>query len=104
MKIGNNLRMFLWLTLLTGLLYPLIITGIAGLLMPRKAAGDFIVLKGKTVGSSLIGQKFESEKYFWGRPSAIDYNPLPSRGSNLGPTSAVLKKAVAERREKFQGK
>lgn len=101
-KFWNNVRMFLWMTLLTGILYPLLITAIAQLTMKHKADGDFIASKNKIVGAMLIGQKFESDKYFWGRPSAIDYNPIPSGGSNLGPTSAALKKAVEERKAKIQ--
>lgn len=99
-KIGKNVRMFLWMTLLTGIIYPLLITAIAQLTMNGKADGDFVIIKDQKVGALLIAQKFESDKYFWGRPSAIDYNPLPSGGSNLGPTSADLKKVVAERKEK----
>jgi K+-transporting ATPase ATPase C chain len=97
----NNLRMFLWMTLLTGVLYPMLVTGIAQFTMKEKADGQWISHKGKVVGSLLIGQTFEGEKYFWGRPSAIKYNPLPSGGSNLGPTSSALKKIVDERREKI---
>lgn len=93
--------MFLWMTLLTGIIYPLLITVIAQLTMKHQADGDFLSSKEKVVGATLIAQKFESDKYFWGRPSSIDYNPLPSGGSNLGPTSAALKKAVEERQEKI---
>ncbi|HEY4831551.1 MAG TPA: potassium-transporting ATPase subunit KdpC [Waddliaceae bacterium] len=93
--------MFLWMTFLTGIIYPLLITIIAQLTMKQKADGNFLSVKDKIVGSALIAQKFESDKYFWARPSAIDYNPLPSGGSNLGPTSAALKKAVEERQEKI---
>lgn len=100
-KIWNNIRMFVWLTILTGILYPLIITAIAQLTMKQKADGNFIFSKGQPVGATLIAQKFESDKYFWARPSSIDYIPLPSGGSNLGPTSAALKKAVQERQEKI---
>lgn len=100
-KIQNNLRMFLWMTLLTGIIYPLIITGIAQLTMKHKADGDFIVSNGKLVGAKLIAQKFEGDKYFWARPSSIDYNPLPSGGSNFGPTNSELKKAVDERSTKI---
>jgi len=100
-KIWNNVRMFLWMTLLTGIIYPLLITAIAQLTMKQKADGDFLSSKDKVVGATLIAQKFESDKYFWARPSSIDYNPLPSGGSNLGPTSAALKKAVEERQEKI---
>lgn len=100
-KIGNNIRMFLWMTFLTGILYPLLITAIAQLTMKQRADGDLLSSKEKTVGVTLIAQKFESDKYFWPRPSSIDYNPLPSGGSNLGPTSVALKKAVEERQEKI---
>lgn len=97
-NLWTALRMFLWMTFLTGVAYPFLITGIAQLTMKHKADGGFITSKGKIVGATLIAQKFESPKYFWPRPSAIDYNPLPSGGSNLGPTSAALKKAVADRK------
>jgi len=100
-KLWNNVRMFLWMTFLTGIIYPLLITAIAQLIMKQKADGDFLTSQEKIVGSTLIAQKFESDKYFWARPSSIDYNPIPSGGSNLGPTSAALKKAVEERREKI---
>lgn len=95
------LRMFLFLTLLTGVIYPLLITGMAWLMMHRKAEGSLIVHNGKTVGSALIGQKFESDKYFWGRPSASDYHAVPSFASNLGPISIELKNKVDERRKKY---
>lgn len=101
-KMWQNIRMYLWMTALTGLIYPLFITGIAQLTMKKKAGGNFIVSNDKIIGAALIGQKFESDKYFWPRPSAIDYNPLPSGGSNLGPTSAALKKAVDERKQKIE--
>jgi potassium-transporting ATPase KdpC subunit len=87
--------------LLTGLLYPLLITAIAQLTMKQQADGDFIFYNEAIVGAKLIGQKFEGDNYFWPRPSAIDYKPLPSGGSNLGPTSMVLKKTVEERRAKL---
>jgi potassium-transporting ATPase KdpC subunit len=97
----NNVRMFLWMTFLTGIIYPLLITAIAQLTMKQKADGNFLTSNEKVVGAILIAQKFENDKYFWARPSAIDYNPLPSGGSNLGPTSAALKKTVEERKEKI---
>lgn len=97
-NILKSLRMVFWMTILTGLIYPLIITGIAQLTMKTKAGGNIITFQGKTVGSKLIAQKFSSDRYFWPRPSAVDYNPLPSGGSNLGPTSAALKRAVEERK------
>lgn len=90
------LRLFLWMTFILGGAYPLLITGIAQITMNHKANGSLI----GTVGSNLIGQKFENDKYFWGRPSASDYNAVPSGASNLGPTSKALKEAVEKRKAK----
>lgn len=97
-KLWISLRLFLWMTFVTGIAYPLLITMIAQTAMKDKASGGFISANGKTVGAKLIAQKFEGNKYFWARPSSIDYNPLPSGGSNLGPTSKALKKAIDERK------
>ncbi len=88
------------LTILTGLIYPVVITGIAQLLFPSQANGSLIYKDGKAVGSALIGQPFDDPKYFWSRPSAT--SPFPdnagsSGGSNLGPTNPDLKKAVQGR-------
>lgn len=96
-----SIRMFIWMTLLTGVLYPLVVTVIAQTTMKSKAEGQWISFQGRILGSSLIGQKFDSERYFWGRPSAVDYNPMPSGGSNLGPTSMKLKTTVAERKQRL---
>lgn len=91
---------FLLLSLLTGLAYPLLVTGVSQLTMPAKANGSLIVKDGKPVGSSLIGQSFSDPKYFWSRPSAT--GPMPnnasaSGGSNLGPTNPALLDAVKAR-------
>ena len=88
----------LLLTVLTGVVYPLLVTGIAQAAFPRQANGSLIVKDGKTVGSSLIGQPFDDPKYFWGRISAtsdangkaLPYNGGSSAGSNLGPTNPAL--------------
>lgn len=92
--------MFLILTVITGALYPLGITGIAGLFFPNQADGSLIQREGEGVGSKLIGQPFDDPKYFWGRPSATGpfaYNASASSGSNLGSTNEALKKAAADR-------
>lgn len=88
------------LTVVTGVLYPLAVTGMAQVLFPRQANGSLIVQNGQPVGSTLIGQPFDDPKYFWGRPSAtgpFPYNAAASSGSNLGPTNDVLLKAVRDR-------
>lgn len=94
--------MLLSLTVLTGLIYPAVVTGIAQLLFPAQANGSLIVKHDKPVGSELIGQPFDDPRYFWGRPSAtgpFPYNAGASAGSNLGPTNPDLLKAVADRAE-----
>ena len=97
----QSIRIYIILTLLTGILYPLAMTGVAQLVFPKQANGSRITENGKLVGSDLIAQKFESPKYFWPRPSSADYATIPSGASNKGPTSADLKKSIDERREKF---
>jgi potassium-transporting ATPase KdpC subunit len=98
------LKFLLAMTVLTGIVYPLLMTGLAQLCFHDKANGSLIMKNGKIAGSELIGQKFDSSIYFWSRPSAIDYNPVPSGASNFGPTSEKLKKQVSERRADFAGK
>ena len=97
----QSIRIYLVITLLTGVIYPLTMTGVAQLLFSKQANGSRIIENGKLVGSDLIAQKFESPKYFWPRPSAADYATVASGASNKGPTSADLKKSIEERREKF---
>ena len=87
-------------TVVTGLIYPAVVTGIAQLAMPGKANGSLIESGGKAVGSALIGQPFSDPKYFWSRPSATSpypYNASASSGSNLGPTNPALIDAVTAR-------
>ena len=94
------LVLFVLLTLLTGVIYPLLVTGIAQVLFPGRANGSLIERDGKVRGSELIGQPFSDPKYFWGRPSAtspIPYNAGASSGSNLAPTNPALEEAVKAR-------
>jgi potassium-transporting ATPase KdpC subunit len=103
-EIRPAIVLVLGLTIITGLVYPLVMTGIAGVLFPYQAQGSLIEKDGKVIGSELIGQQFASDKYFHGRPSAtlgpdpsdsskttgIPYNAANSGGSNLGPTNKAL--------------
>ncbi|MGA2562480.1 MAG: potassium-transporting ATPase subunit KdpC [Steroidobacteraceae bacterium] len=91
------LSLLLVMTILLGLLYPAVITGLSKLLFARAAEGSLIYQDGKLIGSHLIGQSFTNPKYFWGRPSATTpqpYNALGSSGSNLGPLNPALLDAV----------
>ncbi len=99
-SIRPALVVFGFMTLLTGVAYPLIVTGIGQAAFGDRAAGSLIFREGKPVGSSLIGQNFTATKYFWGRPSAtgtMPYNPLASAGSNQGPLNPALVDAVKTR-------
>jgi K+-transporting ATPase ATPase C chain len=90
------------LTLLTGIVYPLAVTGLAALIFPAKASGSLTQRAGAAIGSALIGQPFSDPKYFWGRPSAtapFPYNAALSTGSNLGPTNPDLASLVKARIE-----
>lgn len=98
--IRNALSLLLALTVLTGLVYPLVVTGLAQALFPHAANGSLIVREGQPLGSALIGQPFSDPKYFWSRPSATTPfadNPLASGGSNLGPRNPALLAAVRQR-------
>ena len=93
---------FLVLTLVTGIAYPLVVTGLAQTLFPAQASGSLIIRDGKPVGSALIGQNFSDPKHFWGRPSATSpmaYNAAASSGSNQGPLNPALTDAVKGRVE-----
>jgi K+-transporting ATPase ATPase C chain len=92
--------LFLLLTVLTGFLYPLVVTGVAQLLFPARAAGSIVTRDGHAVGSRLIGQSFGDPRYFWSRPSATTpqaYNGTASGGSNLGALNPALLDAVRTR-------
>jgi K+-transporting ATPase ATPase C chain len=89
-------------TVITGVVYPLVVTGIAQVIFPFQANGSLIVKDGRVLGSTLIGQPFDDPKYFWGRPSGTSpfgYNAAASSGSNLSPTNPDLVKAVQGRVE-----
>jgi len=96
----QSIRMLLFMTVLTGMAYPLLVTVIAQAVFPRQANGSLIEKDGKVLGSSLIGQPFSDPKYFWSRASAtspMPYNGGSSSGSNQGPTNPALKEAVESR-------
>src|SRR5262249_19925637 len=91
-ELGPGFRLTLALTILTGLLYPVLMTGLSELAFPKQAKGSLVTINGKVVGSSLIGQSFTKPEYFHPRPSSAGsgYDATASGGSNLGPTSAKL--------------
>jgi K+-transporting ATPase ATPase C chain len=115
-EIRPAIFVLLALTIITGLIYPLAMTAVAGVLFPHQAEGSLIERDGKVVGSSLIGQEFKDDKYFHGRPSATltadpsdstktvpaPYNAANSSGSNLGPTSKALADRVKDDVEKLK--
>lgn len=103
--IKNAVMLLLLFTILTGFIYPLVVTGIAQAVFPKQANGSVITKDSKPVGSELLGQQFEDPKYFWGRLSATTpypYNGGSSSGSNLGPNNPDLMKAVQGRVKALQ--
>ena len=100
------LSLFVLISVVTGLVYPLLVTGIAKIAFPEAAGGSLIVSNGQAVGSRLIGQNFTDPGYFWGRPSATSpqpYNASASGGSNLGPLNPALTDAVKGRIDALKG-
>jgi K+-transporting ATPase ATPase C chain len=96
------ITLFIIMTLLTGIVYPFAVTGIAQLLFPDQAAGSLVTAGGQPVGSRVIGQSFSDPKYFWSRPSATapqPYNAIASTGSNLGPLNPALTDGIKTRIE-----
>jgi K+-transporting ATPase ATPase C chain len=94
--------LFFLFTLLTGVVYPLVVTAISQIAFPHRANGSVVARDDQPIGSELIGQHFDDPRYFWGRPSATDkmpYNAASSGGSNLGPTNPDLLKTLKERIE-----
>lgn len=99
-SIRSALLLLILLTILTGGLYPLVVTGIAQFLFPHQANGSLLQRGEETIGSALIGQSFTDPHYFWGRPSATSpspYNAASSMGSNLGPLNPELLAKIKER-------
>ncbi len=97
----TGLKVLAMMILLLGIIYPLCITGIAQICFHKKANGSLVEKNGQIIGSSLIGQAFESVIYFSSRPSAINYNTLPSGASNLGMTNKLLYQQMIERKNTF---
>lgn len=95
------LIMFFGLTIVTGLIYPILIFICGQIFFPAQANGSIVSIDSKPRGSELLAQKFESQSYFWARPSAADYGTVASGASNLGPTSLKLKEQIVERRSRL---
>ncbi|MGZ3742509.1 MAG: potassium-transporting ATPase subunit KdpC [Pseudobdellovibrionaceae bacterium] len=93
----QSCMILLALTILTGIAYPLLVTGVSISLFKDKAQGQLVSIDGKVLASNIIAQKITSPKYFWPRPSGADYNASSSSGTNLGPTSSELKKQYEAR-------
>lgn len=93
----NNLKIFLFLTVLTGVFYPLFVTIISQAVFSNEANGSLLMKNGKVIGSELIAQEFKGKQYFWPRPSAANYDPSSSGASNLSPDSKILRETIAKR-------
>ena len=105
-QLNIAMRLLITLSVLTGLLYPLTVTGLAQILLPFQANGSLVVKDGKVIGSRLIGQNFSGPGYFHGRPSAAGqngYDGTSSGGLNLGPTNKQLIDSIAERVQTVRG-
>ena len=96
------LTIFALLTIITGVIYPLLVTGVSQVIFPSQSNGSIIIIDGKAAGSELIGQQFDDPKYFWGRISAVGYNADLSSGSNYGPLNPALLEAVQARIDALQ--
>ena len=104
-QLKSAILVFIILTIITGIFYPLLVTGIAQAFFHAKANGSLIHIDGKIIGSTLIGQPFDDPKYLWGRLSAtspIPYNSSSSSGSNIGPSNGALLETVKSRIEKLR--
>jgi K+-transporting ATPase ATPase C chain len=97
----TGLRFLALMIILTGIIYPGVITVITTMFFHREAQGSLVERDGVITGSELIGQKFDSQEYFWSRPSINNYNPLPSGASNLGISNPLLIKTIAQREKDF---
>jgi K+-transporting ATPase ATPase C chain len=99
--VKTSVRMLFVLTLLVGVIYPLFITAVASLIFPQAAEGSLVRKNGVIVGSTLLGQRFASKKYFYGRPSSTDYSTMPSGASNLSLASKNLTDLIEARRSTY---
>lgn len=99
----TGLKIFLVLTVITGIAYPAFVSAYSWFFVRQKAHGSLLEKENKIIGSELLAQKFTKPEYFWSRPSTVDYNPTSSGASNQGPTSDALKKQVEERTKILTG-
>jgi K+-transporting ATPase ATPase C chain len=100
--VGLSVIFLVVMTILTGVAYPLLVTGIGTILFPQKAAGSLIVINGQIRGSYLLSQDFHDPRFFRARPSATNYQTLGAGGSNMAPTNGALTKAVEDRRNEWE--